>query len=177
MTDEAQTKTHYFDEWADQKLAARAALFNRELYNHYRNEEERAHRGHMEYAKWMLASLIAVHGGAIYAISGLRNVAPPSQSDFLIWGAAFNLGGVFLTLVSGLFAWLNLQMAEILYGQCANPAMLYRGNVETKTNPWIDRTMYLSAVTGCLSGLAFAISAAIVVVGLHRIPESLLFPG
>jgi hypothetical protein len=52
----------------------------------------------------MLASLIAVHGGAIYGISGLRNVAPASQSDFLIWGAAFNLAGLFLTLVSGLFA-------------------------------------------------------------------------
>jgi hypothetical protein len=125
----------------------------------------------------MLASLIAVHGGAIYGISGLRNVAPASQSDFLIWGAAFNLAGLFLTLVSGLFAWVNLQLAEILYGQWANPAILYRDDIKRKSNGWIDGTMYASAVTGCLSGIMFAVSATIIVLGLHRLPEALLFRG
>ncbi|CDZ57176.1 hypothetical protein [Neorhizobium galegae] len=169
-TDEpdANPKPHviFYDDIADTKYRDRLKLHNEELYKYYRAQEGLSHTGHMEYAKWLFASLLAVHGGAIYALNSLKSSIPVSKSDFLIYAAAQNLAAVFLTLVAGMFAWINLQLAEMYYREVADPALLYRHEHSTEDVRWIDRTMYLSAGFGIASGLLFASSSITVIVGL-----------
>jgi len=167
---EAHPKSVFFDEWPDEKERERFKVHQQAIFALYRHEQEQAHRGHMEYAKWLFASLLAIHGGAIYAINGLRSSVPPEKSEFLVDGAALCLTGVLLTLLAGFFAWLNLMIAENLYRNLATPALLYRTDaMQDIPGNWVDRSMYASAAFGILSALAFATAAIVVIVGLKHL--------
>ncbi|MBP2463409.1 MULTISPECIES: hypothetical protein [unclassified Rhizobium] len=156
----------FYDHMTDLKYRDRLKLHNEELYRYYREQENQSHAGHMDYAKWLFASLLAVHGGAIYALNSLRTSIPQGKSDFLIYAAAQNLAAVFITLVAGLFAWMNLQLAEVLYRNYADPALVYRHIKLDEDVGWMNRTMYISAALGMIAGLLFATSSATVIWGL-----------
>ncbi|QXC50939.1 hypothetical protein KHC17_10405 [Agrobacterium salinitolerans] len=162
----------FYDSLTDTKYRDRLKTHNEELYRYYLNQEEWAHNGHTGYAKWLFASLLAVHGGAIYALNALRTSVPAAKSDFLIYAAAQNLSAIFLTLVAGLFAWVNLQLAELYYKDMANPKMLYRHDAYPKPSDWIDRTLYASAICGTIAGLLFATSSVTVIMGLFHVKPS-----
>ncbi|MGO8468036.1 hypothetical protein AB9F45_26110 [Rhizobium leguminosarum] len=167
---ESLPKSVFFDEWPDEKERERFKAHNRAIFELFRHEQEQAHSGHMEYAKWLFASLLAIHGGAIYAVNGLRSSVPVDKSQFLIDGAALSLVGVFLTLLAGFFAWLNLLIAENLYRNLATPALLYRTDaMKDVPGNWVDRSMYASAAFGILSALAFAAAAIVVIFGLKHL--------
>lgn len=154
--------THYTDIWADHCARDRYVLIARETYDHFRRYQEHSHRGHIEYGKWLMASLLAVHGGAIYAISGLKASVRADQLAGLLDAAAWNLAGVFCTLIAGFAAWLNFQCAEHIYGTWANPKMLYRSDLispsQPKTDP-INATLLLAAGFGLLAGFSFLASS------------------
>ncbi len=159
-------QSDYYDEITDAKQRERLKIYNVEIYNYYLEQEKIAHTGHVDYAKWLFASLLAVHGGSIYALSSLRTAVPYNKGDFLIWAAAQNLLAVFLTLVAGLFAWLNLQLLEQYFGALANPTRLYKTSALPKASKWIDRTLYISAGFGIISGILFLTSAMTIILGL-----------
>jgi hypothetical protein len=126
--------------------------------------------GHVEYGKWLIASLLAVHGGAIFAISGLKDAVKPEQLAGLVNAAAFNLGGVFLTLLAGFGAWLNFQFANTIYERWQTPKLLYRGDALPRDNErgaWkVGATLWVSAAVGIAASLCFVASAILVVCAL-----------
>jgi len=162
-------QSEYYDEITDAKYRNRLKIQNEELYRYYLEQEKIAHTGHVDYAKWLFASLLAVHGGSIYALSSLRTAVPYNKGDFLIWAAAQNLFAVFLTLVAGLFAWLNLQLAEQYCRSLADPTRLYKTSSLPNPSKWNDRTLYISAGFGILSGILFATSAITIIWGLFEL--------
>lgn len=162
----------FYDALSDEKYRDRLKIHNEAMYHYYLNQEEWAHKGHTDYAKWLFASLLAVNGGGIYALNSLRTSVPPTKIEFLIYAAAQNLAAIFLTLVAGLFAWINLQLAELYYKKVANPKLLYRHDNIPASSDWIDRMLYLSAISGIIAGILFLTSSIAVVVGLLQVkPE------
>ncbi|TCN30364.1 hypothetical protein [Sinorhizobium americanum] len=160
----------FYDDWTNRNDAERAKLHARELYDHLRRYQEASQRGHLEYGKWLIASLLATHGGALYAISGLRTSVRGNQIGDLVTAASWNLAGVCLTLLAAFFAWLNFQFAEHIYHEWSDPAMLYRSDrwpkIVAKTDP-VNACLFLAAAFGLLSGFAFLVSAVTVVQALH----------
>lgn len=163
-------KSPFFHAWEDRDEAARFQLHARELYEQYKAYQTASRAGHIEYGKWLIASLLAVHGGAIYAISTLRTSVTRAQIDGLITGAAWNLGGIFLILLAGFCAWLNFQAAEAVYDRWTDPSMLYRSDrfpqQDQKTDP-ISATLFLAACFGLMSAFAFLASATTIVQTLR----------
>ncbi|TBD15703.1 hypothetical protein ELH24_09250 [Rhizobium ruizarguesonis] len=159
-------KSPFFHAWEDQYEAERFRLHAREIYDHYRTYQLSSRAGHVDYGKWLIASLLAVHGGAIYAISTLKNSVARDQIDGLINGASWNLAGIFMILLAGFFAWVNFQAAEAIYDRWANPAMLYRDDQfpkdESRTDP-VGASLFLAAAFGLMSGFAFLASAVTVI--------------
>lgn len=66
-----------------------------------------------DYGKWLLASLLAVHLGALLVIS---QAGEASKGLFEAAGA-YLIYGVAAALVSGGFAWINFSAASIVYAQ------------------------------------------------------------
>ncbi|AZO38649.1 MAG: hypothetical protein EOS81_10560 [Mesorhizobium sp.] len=122
-------------------------------------------RNHVDYGRWLIASLLAVHGGSIYAISGLWNgnhkLSPAAMPD-LMAGVGWNLFGIGFILVAAFLAWLNFQFAEQSYFRWSDPAMLYRSDrwpkPEERTDP-ITATLFLAAVFGLMSFGSFIAGA------------------
>ncbi|WP_430251270.1 hypothetical protein [Neorhizobium sp. DAR64860/K0K1] len=167
------SKSPFYHAWEDKDEAERFRLHSREIYDHYKAYQAASWSGHVEYGKWLIASLLAVHGGAIYAISTLKDSVRPAQINGLIDAAAWNLGGVFMTLVAGFAAWLNFQAAEATYNRWSDPAMLYRSDSfpsddDRKTDP-ITATLFFAAAAGLMSAFAFLTSATTVIQTL-RLP-------
>ena len=166
--EELPKMTHIFDDWADRGKATRLQFHARERYEYYKRLQEASQRNHVDYGRWLIASLLAVHGGAVYAISGIRSSVGPAQLESLISGAAWNLAGVVFTIFAGFFAWLNFQFAEHIYGEWANPEMVYRNDrwpKDRKRDP-VGATLYLSAAAGFFSMYCFVASAVTVIQAL-----------
>ncbi len=166
-------KSIWVHDWTDEKTRERYLFHVREHYEKYKSYRDASFQNHVGYAKWLLASLLAVHGGAIYAISSLRDTVRPDQIDGLITGAGWNLIGIGCTLITGFCAWLNFQYAWSSYDKWADPAMLYRTdqspsskNRESKTDI-ISATLYAGAGFGLASAFCFAASAATIISTLR----------
>jgi len=159
----------YSDDWSDREAAERYKLHAREVYDQYRRYHERAIQSHIEYAKWILASLLAVHGGMIYGLSGLKPSVPAEKLIGLVEAAGWSLIGIGCTLLVGFFVWLNFQCAERVYGNWADPSMLYNKRYWPKSDERFDAvgaTLLLAVSFGMLSALCFAFSATRVIATL-----------
>lgn len=168
----ADERSPFYDDVEDANQREREKLHAREFYDRVESQRAEAYSGHVGYGKWLIASLLAVHGGAIFAISGLKDSVRPDQLPGLIDGAAWNLAGIFLTLLAGFGAWLNFQFAHSIYEAWANPAVLYRRDAfpTAAKGGWkINATLYASAAVGISASLCFCISAWCVVSALKTI--------
>lgn len=153
--------------WSDPKRRERYQYVARETYESIRRYQDFARQGHVEYGKWLIASLLAVHGGSIYALNSLRTAVRPDQIPGLITSASWHLGGIFLILLSGFFAWLNFQFAEIQFANWAKPLMIFKTDewpqaVKRRTNP-VGAALYAASACGVVSGLCFLFSAVDVI--------------
>lgn len=159
---ENSPRSPFYHDWKDRAEAERYQVYALETFRHLKLYQEASRNGHMEYGKWLIASVLAVHGGAIYAISGLHSAASDLRLSDLVSVAAWNLGGVVMILLAGFFAWLNMQCLEAQYGRWADPAMLFRSDrfpkEDGRTDP-VSATLYLSVAFGLLSLFAFVVSA------------------
>jgi hypothetical protein len=152
----------WVEDWTDDKRRERYQFYAQEMYETYKAHREFTQRCHTEYAKWLLASGLAVHGGAIYALNGLRSSAQTAHLDGLLNSASWNLAGVVFVLLAGVCAWINLQAAEHIYGKWANPLFVFKTDAwptdEPKTD-LVNAMMFLAAAFGLLSGFCFIVSA------------------
>jgi len=162
----------FVDGWSDEATRQRYVSHAKESYENFKALRAAAYQGHVDYGKWLIASLLAVHGGAIYAINAVRPAVRPDQLLGLIEAAAWNLAGVVFILIAGFAAWLNFQCAQNIYDRWSDPAMLYR------TDKWpkdVDRfdpvnaTLYLAAGFGLLSALSF-VNSAVGVIHTLKMP-------
>jgi hypothetical protein len=166
-------KSIWVHEWTDERYRDQYVFHVREQYEKYKSYRDAAYQGHVGYAKWLLASLLAVHGGAIYAISGLRGSVRPDQIDGLVTGAGWNLLGVVLTLVTGFCAWLNFQGGWSLYDDWADPEMIYRTDKHPaekngpKKTDFLAATLYAGAGLGLSSAFCFGASAVTIISTLR----------
>lgn len=160
----------FVDGWPDEAAKQRYILHAKEVYESNKALRTASYQGHVDYGKWLIASLLAVHGGAIYAINSVRMSVRPDQLGGLIDAAAWNLAGVFCILFAGFAAWLNFQFAQHVYDRWTDPAMLYRTDKWPDDNGRFDpinATLFLAAAFGMLSALSFINSALIVVKTLR----------
>ncbi|MER8845948.1 hypothetical protein [Mesorhizobium australicum] len=136
----------------------------REVFKQMGELRAASQRNHVDYGRWLIASLLAVHGGSIYAISGLWNSThklPDSGIPDLMAGVGWNLFGIGFILVAAFMAWLNFQSAELHYSRWSDPAILYRTDHwpdEAKTDP-VTATLYLAAIFGLISFFCFIAGA------------------
>lgn len=162
----------FVDGSSDEVERQRYASHAREVYENLNALRAAAYQGHVDYGKWLIASLLAVHGGAIYAINAVRSAVRPDQLLGLIDAAAWNLAGVVFILVAGFAAWLNFQCAQHIYDRWSNPAMLYRTDMWPKDVDRFDpvnATLYLAAAFGLLSAASF-VNSAVGVIQTLKIP-------
>ena len=154
----------FFDEWPDQRLRARRELHAREVYDLMKDMRVRSLQAHVEYGKWLIASMLAIHGGSIYVLNSLKSGASAELLRALEIAAMLNIAGIAAIMLAGFLAWLNFQIAANSYDTAANPEMLYFEDAWpdfSKVGIWINLTLYGCGVVGILSWICF-IGAAIV---------------
>lgn len=122
-----------------------------------------AQRAHLEYGKWIVASLLAIHGGSLYALSSLRHDMPAGfDASGLVTAGVLFVTGIGFVMLTALMGWLNFQCAEVTYYRFANPAMVYRTDVkfpEQRRDP-VAATLYGAAAAGIISQMCFIMGAA-----------------
>lgn len=119
-------------EWADEAYRERYRFHAREVYEDSKTLRDFCFKSNVEYGKWLLASGLAVHGGAIFALNTLATNGHADRINGIVDSLAWHAAGIFFVLVAGLAAWLNFQYAANLYDRRANPQMFFR------TDGWID---------------------------------------
>lgn len=151
------------EHWTDEKRRERYQYYAREKYEFFKAAREVAFKANIEYGKWLLASGLVVHGGAIYAINAIKDGSRPALMHGLLLGAQWNVAGIVFVLIAGLSAWLNFQYAAHIYNDWANPLMVYKTDQfpeeRNKTDP-VGATRLLSIFAGLLALWAFIASAA-----------------
>lgn len=139
-----------------------------EKFTHNKNlfEEMRrnAFQAQIDYGKWLIASLLLVHGGSIFAIAQLGK---DGVQLFLASGPWF-VAGIMFALLAGMFTWFNFNFAINAYNQ-GWVAVVNRSDPRPAIEPFIKkarRTMQLA--------IAFALlSASMIVIGAWQIFEAL----
>lgn len=157
-------QTPFVDDWSDKAEQERYRQHAREVYERMKDLRSDSRRYHVEYGKWLIASLLALHGGTIYIISTLADKQHVFAARALIEPATWNMAGIVFILIAGCMAWLNFQFAEQLYDRWSNPAMLYRrdnwpGEEDDRFDP-VNATLLAAAAAGVLSIWCFAASVA-----------------
>ena len=115
-----------------------------------------------QWGRWLLASLLLVHGGALFGLfTFLSDLAgkPEALAQYQ-WTVWWFVAGVILTLSSGLAAWINWSMHSNNYEGWANKAMLWDPEEwvgETRHTWGLDVTNWTSVLLG--------IAAALCIVG------------
>lgn len=130
----------------------------KEHYQKLLSQRDKSVQSHIEYGKWLIATLIVIHGGALVAISQVGDNAVEIYSK----SGAFFLIGVMSAMAAGFFAWVNFQLADVILSEQADAAMIIDHkywNPDHKLEPWMTRTLYLSAFFGIFSWLLIGIGA------------------
>ncbi|QRY66558.1 hypothetical protein JVX98_19375 [Ensifer sp. PDNC004] len=150
------------EEWSDPARRERYQYYAREKYEFYKSAREMSFKANIDYGKWLLASGLAVHGGAIYAINSLKDPARPELMMALLLAAKWNIAGIAFVLFAGLMAWINFQSAADVYDDWANPLMVYRTdqNPQPRKTDAVGATRLLAAFAGVLALWALLASAA-----------------
>lgn len=150
MTD--KTTSPFISDWSAEDRE-RYEIHAREHYRLLNELRFAAQRNHVEYGKWLIASMLAIHGGAIYAINAVRNgrydLSEPAR-ELLTHAAGWHVVGIMCIMLAGFMAWLNFQCAEVIYDDWANPAMTYRSDMwpkPRKRDP-VTATLFLAAAFG-----------------------------
>lgn len=131
----------------------------RDQLEFFRARRDLSTEAHIGYGKWLIASMLLIHGGALVAISQLGERAGPVFASAGLWF----LVGLLLAIAAGFFAWVNFQIAEREYANLANPGMQFDFDdwkeVSESGGRWINRTLYAAVVCGVISWAVVAVGA------------------
>ncbi|HBF32091.1 MAG TPA: hypothetical protein DDW73_21110 [Rhizobium sp.] len=119
-------------------------------------------KSNFEYGKWLLASGLAVHGGALFGLNSLRDALEHDKWPALADAAKWNVGGIVFVLIAGFLAWLNFQSAVHIYHRAANPMRIYRTDTFNEDDAKTDImsfTRWLAIAAGFLALYSVLVSA------------------
>lgn len=122
------------------------------LYHEYQETKRAAFQLQGDYGKWLIASLLLVHGaGVLFLVQNEK--LPPAVVLSIFW---WPIAGLMLALVCGFITWINWGLNAQLYGPI-KASMIYNDEDWPKFDPgtstWIGRTFRWSIAAGLLSAL------------------------
>ena len=101
--------------------------FNKQRYALYLRSITTARENHIAFAKWILATSITMHAGALVAGSN----AIGAEAFLNGWPCLAFFGGISFAWLSGICAWINWQVIEIATADYLDP-----GDWVFATNKW-----------------------------------------
>jgi len=122
------------------------------------------------YGKWLLASLLAAHTGAIIAITQAGDLSAPlfrASGPYLVWG-------IVVTLVAGGFTWINYSAAIHFYMQNLNDVRMGKEPSNDGVSWWIGQAIFFTVpfvAIGSLVLLALAAHSALQEFDLAQSPQ------
>ena len=103
-----------------------------------------------DYAKWLVATLVAAHSAALYFVATHVPAFPRSFCTPYVFGLV-------LTLISGLLSWTNAAVYVNLMESWTDPFMLSddtRWPKESSSHKfWVTTTTFATLASGVLSGI------------------------
>jgi hypothetical protein len=137
----------------EQELAARKLL-----YDQYQEDKRYASQLQAEFGKWLVASLLLIHGAA-FAFAAQDNELSAIIFKMVFWP---HILGILFALGSGLSAWLNWGF-HVSHFVRIDPRMIYDNQFwpkfESSTNKWIGSTYWASILFGMASALMVLVAA------------------
>ncbi len=140
------------------------------VYNELKDSERAAFQLAGEYGKWLITTLVVLHGGALLgmfsfldALAGRRDAL--AGYAYPVW---FFVGGLVLALVAGFFTWLNWSMHSVNFSMRANVAMLWNSESWVGSDYYdkgITITYWTAIVLGFASASCIPIATALVLHG------------
>jgi len=123
-----------------------------------------------EYGKWLTASLLLIHGGALVGLFSVLNslADKPELIAGYRWPAWSFIAGLIFALLAGFCTWLNWSMHSDNYNAQANYAMLTNPEawlLPAKYSRGILITYWGSILAGWASALAILVGAALLLHG------------
>jgi hypothetical protein len=106
-----------------------------------------------DYGKWLIASLLLIHGGALYSIG----TAPRFESIVGSWAAWHFVAGLIFALLCGFVTWLNwnLNFQCLLRFNRVDALVSLQWPAEISGSRWINRTFWAAIVLGFVSAILF----------------------
>lgn len=130
------------------------------LYHEYQESKRAAFQLQGDYGRWLIASLLLVHGGGVLFLVQNERLSETVVLAIFWWP----ITGLMLALFCGFSTWINWSLHAGLYASSINPSMIYSDEAWPKfndnTNAWIGRTHWLSITTGLCSALCILGAAA-----------------
>ncbi len=140
----------------------------RERYRFYREMTLKSQDAHLQYGKWLIASLLLVNGGAIIGIARF----PGDASNYMKVAGYYFVAGLLLSFAAGFLSWLNFQIAShVYYNKWANLEMVVNPEKWSPLPPyahWVEKTLYIAALTGVASWLSTAVGAYKLISALSK---------
>ncbi len=109
-----------------------------------------------EYGRWLVASLLLVHGGSILLLAQSQEMVRLVLPSVFWWHVA----GLLLALTSGFLAWMNWGYHMILYDK-VQPDMIYDDN----SWPRFDQDVLGRIGSTFRASIAFGIASALCILG------------
>lgn len=131
------------------------------IYKDYKEMQRATFDVAAQWGRWLLASLLLIHGGALFGLftflSELAdNPSALSQYQATVW---WFVAGIMLTLFAGMLTWMNWSMHSDDYDNLANAAMLWDPEewIGKPAHTWgLNITYYAAIALGLLSAACIA---------------------
>ncbi|MER9461967.1 hypothetical protein NKI80_18875 [Mesorhizobium sp. M0387] len=140
------------------------------VYNDLKESQRATFQIAAEYGRWLIASLLLVHSGALFGLFSLLSNPSTQQTTLQVFKApvwCFVIG-LLLALLCGFSAWINWSMHASNYQTSARYDMLWdpeRWVDEPRFARGLDVTNWACIVAGLLSAACIAIGAAFILHG------------
>jgi hypothetical protein len=127
-------------------------------YEDLQKSKRHAFQLNADYGRWLIASLLLVHGAAVAFLAQNERLATTVLPSVFWWHVA----GLILALLCGFLVWANWSFHASIY-EAVTPSMIYDDEHWPKfddgTGRWITWTHWSGIVAGVLSALCILASA------------------
>lgn len=127
-------------------------------YDEFQKSKHHALQLNADYGRWLIASLLLVHGAAVAFLAQNDRLASVVLPSVFWWHVA----GLLLAFLCGFLVWANWSFHAAIY-QAVNPSMVYDEENWPKfddgINRWISWTHWTGIIAGVLSWVCILVAA------------------